>query len=360
LAVFYARAYDPVTGTFTAPDPIGVALDTLVSLNLYVYAGGNPATFVDVLGYWPDFIDDIGDALGSAAKTVGKGVKAAGKWVGEHKREIAGAAVGLAVAACVVATAGVCGVVGAGMGAAATFVAAGAAGAAASYAITGDNGKYSAAGAAKAVAIGGVLGAAGPVAGKLGGQAIQKTIPLVTKGTTKATQTIKTGVRATTKPGVTATTPGNTAKTTATHNTQWRESLASPKASSAPSRPPSSPASTRSNIAKNKAAGDAARDRVARQIPGSEREKFYKTTKGPRFVDVFDPRTRLAREVKVGKTGLTKRTKRQAEKDIELRAGGDIKGAEWDFARSPTTGLRGPTKPLEQFLNKNKIGIRYV
>jgi RHS repeat-associated protein len=41
-----ARAYDPVSGRFTQPDPLGIT----DGLNLYQYARSNPVTYVDILG----------------------------------------------------------------------------------------------------------------------------------------------------------------------------------------------------------------------------------------------------------------------------------------------------------------------
>ncbi len=156
--LFYARTYDPATGQFTTQDPWAGLLTEPGTLNAYAYVLGDPLTVVDVLGYWPDW-------------------NAVGSWISNHKREIAGAVVGTIVAvgaaACIVGTAGLCaggiaavaGAAGAGglagLGTAIGIgVVSGAAGGAASYAVTGNGGQYSWGGAAQASGQGALIGGA--------------------------------------------------------------------------------------------------------------------------------------------------------------------------------------------------------
>jgi RHS repeat-associated protein len=49
------RTYDPKTGRFTQEDPIGLA----GGLNLYGYANGDPVSYSDPFGMWPDWIDNL-------------------------------------------------------------------------------------------------------------------------------------------------------------------------------------------------------------------------------------------------------------------------------------------------------------
>jgi len=45
---FHFRNYDPTTGVWTAPDPIGI----IGGINLYSYVSNNPVNFRDWLGLW--------------------------------------------------------------------------------------------------------------------------------------------------------------------------------------------------------------------------------------------------------------------------------------------------------------------
>ncbi|NJK31483.1 MAG: hypothetical protein HC927_03145 [Deltaproteobacteria bacterium] len=54
-----ARIYDPTTGRFTTPDPIGPWGDEKNFGNAYVYAGNNPGSAIDVMGtYWTPVFED--------------------------------------------------------------------------------------------------------------------------------------------------------------------------------------------------------------------------------------------------------------------------------------------------------------
>jgi RHS repeat-associated protein len=63
-----AREYDPVTGRFTTPDPVGFASG---STNLYTYAGNDPVNEVDPVGLgdfdWRSFLGGVAYGAGSAA-----------------------------------------------------------------------------------------------------------------------------------------------------------------------------------------------------------------------------------------------------------------------------------------------------
>ncbi|GHS85958.1 hypothetical protein AGMMS50218_04790 [Actinomycetota bacterium] len=145
VVLFYARTYDPATGTFTSLDPWDGLLTEPGTLNAYAYVVGDPLTTIDILGYWPGWLDNVNwREVGGVVAGVAAGV-----------------AVGVAVGACVAATAGICAGVAAGLATAVVGgAAAGAAGAAASYAVTGNNGQYSWGGAAEATGMGALFGAA--------------------------------------------------------------------------------------------------------------------------------------------------------------------------------------------------------
>ena len=56
------RYYDPATGQFTQPDPIGIA----GGLNSYGFAAGDPVTYSDPYGLAPDTIHAMNDAANEA------------------------------------------------------------------------------------------------------------------------------------------------------------------------------------------------------------------------------------------------------------------------------------------------------
>ena len=55
LVYYRARYYDPDTGRFTQPDPIGLSGGT----NLYAYAGGDPVNLVDPMGTTPNSVKNF-------------------------------------------------------------------------------------------------------------------------------------------------------------------------------------------------------------------------------------------------------------------------------------------------------------
>jgi hypothetical protein len=88
---------------------------------------------------------------------------------------------------------------------------------------------------------------------------------------------------------------------------------------------------------------------------GGESHKFFRTSRGARFVDQFVDG--VAHESKVGYTSLTAFVRRQIDKDIELIQGTSAESVVWHFLKSPVTGLGGPSGPLEKALRKAGIDI---
>ena len=82
------RRYDAGTGRFVSEDFMKGILEVPFTLNNYTYCWNNPLGLVDLNGMWPEFMET------------------AGKWVGEHKEDIAKVAITtVAVAAAVGVTA---------------------------------------------------------------------------------------------------------------------------------------------------------------------------------------------------------------------------------------------------------------
>ncbi len=110
LIYLRARHYDPRTGQFLTVDPLGA-----LTKDPYAYAGDDPLNYADPsglflgLGHVP-IVDDVGDAVGGALKAGVNAAWDAGSFVGrtawEYRQFVVGFGVG---AACVVASAGVCG-----------------------------------------------------------------------------------------------------------------------------------------------------------------------------------------------------------------------------------------------------------
>ena len=63
LYYFRARWYEPETGRWLSPDPIGIS----GGLNLYAFCGNDPVNFVDPMGLWPDW-DVVGGYLSGFAE----------------------------------------------------------------------------------------------------------------------------------------------------------------------------------------------------------------------------------------------------------------------------------------------------
>lgn len=97
-------------------------------------------------------------------------------------------------------------------------------------------------------------------------------------------------------------------------------------------------------------------EKALAKMVGGTSQVYFKTSKGARYIDQLSKR--IAHESKVGYTSLTKRVRKQIEKDVELIGKGRIDGAHWHFFTSGVTGKGGASKPLLDFLTKN--GIKYT
>lgn len=119
------------------------------------------------------------------------------------------------------------------------------------------------------------------------------------------------------------------------------------------------PADPVPQVTKNKTVGDAASDSIAARYPGARREVTLNAQSGVRRLDVLTPQG-LAIESKVGRTSLDARTRQELARDVELLKdpNSPVKSLLWEFSKSPTTGLGGPTKPLADALNA--AGIPWV
>jgi RHS repeat-associated protein len=111
-------------------------------------------------------------------------------------------------------------------------------------------------------------------------------------------------------------------------------------------------------ILQNKAIGDAVADAISSQYPGARREVTLQATSGTRRIDILTPNG-LAIESKVGRTSLTNEVRQQIQRDIELMNDptSGVTRVEWHFTTSPSTGLRGPTGPLLQELQRAGITV---
>ncbi|MEE1100315.1 MAG: RHS repeat-associated core domain-containing protein, partial [Agathobacter sp.] len=174
-----ARRYDAGAGRFTSEDFIKGHIAVPYTMNHYNYCWNRPVDLVDLNGMWPS-LSDIGKGI---KKTAGK----AGKFVSDHKQQIAavGIAVGTIVAAgavsCipVVGTVAAGAVMGAGLDAAIQY---------------GTTGKID----AKEVAISGVTGAVAsciPIAGAgVGAKVLQATQNKITSSiATVVTESVLNG-----------------------------------------------------------------------------------------------------------------------------------------------------------------------
>lgn len=118
----------------------------------------------------------------------------------------------------------------------------------------------------------------------------------------------------------------------------------------------SSGADATSGVLRNKAIGDEASDRIAARYPGAQREVTLQAASGPRRLDVLTEQG-LAIESKVGRTGLTRRTRQELARDVELLndSTSPVTSLMWEFSRSPITGRGGPSSRLASELLRNGI-----
>ncbi|EPD6619757.1 hypothetical protein ACSC89_004748, partial [Salmonella enterica subsp. enterica] len=110
-------------------------------------------------------------------------------------------------------------------------------------------------------------------------------------------------------------------------------------------------------VQRNKAIGDKVRDMIAAERGTTLIEQNYRVTGGLRRIDVLDGT--IGVESKVGRTGLTARVRQEVARDLKILRSGQLQSVEWVFTRSPTTGKIGPTKKLEDLLNRHGIPIIY-
>ena len=330
---FYARNYDPTTASFTTTDSWEGLLDLPETLNNYAYVLGNPLSSVDVLGYWPSWVNS------------------ATKWVGDHKKEILGAAAGLVVAAGVIAL----GVATGGVGLVALGAIAGGAGGAASYAVTG-HGNYSWQGALGAVAGGAIGGAAGgALFGGLGGGFLGSVAAgAASGGSSSAVNYAISNIggeyswKAFGTAVVTGTVFGAALGGLGWGVTGGLKSLG--QQISASHKTPTTP-----KIGANGLRGEA----FQRYLSGGRKESFD-TDLGWRYVDsrvASVTRPAMRQEVKVGRTSLTALVRSQIAKDRLIMATEPGSRVQWHFWRSDVTGKVGPTLPLENALKSAGIQI---
>jgi len=119
----------------------------------------------------------------------------------------------------------------------------------------------------------------------------------------------------------------------------------------------------KATIATNKAAGDWVSDMIALREAPSLREQTFSTIFGSRRVDVLKQAGLVTGiESKVGLTGLDSRVRQELAKDWLLLRRGSARGGldevVWEFTRSDITGKIGPSAPLEAMLKK--LGFRIV
>jgi RHS repeat-associated protein len=112
-------------------------------------------------------------------------------------------------------------------------------------------------------------------------------------------------------------------------------------------------------VLKNKENGDAFADGIASLYQGSRREVTMEAESGLRRADVLTAE-RGSIEAKLGRTGVTRRTRQEVQRDVELRRDGKVSSLEWVFGTSPVTGKVGPTRPLADLLDANDIPWRIV
>lgn len=123
---FFARQYDPDTGTWLTQDSYRGQIAEPRSLHRFQYVYNGPINYYDPYGYWPEFLDNavktVTSTVSNATNTVSSAVESAGNWIDENKDTIVKTAVAVAavgaMAGLCAATVGVGCLVAAGAGAA--------------------------------------------------------------------------------------------------------------------------------------------------------------------------------------------------------------------------------------------------
>ena len=86
LYEFYARPYDPATGTWLTQDPYRGQVQDPRSLQRYQYVYDSPVNLVDRYGHWPQFLDNAVKAVSNVTSSVVSGVT---NWAKENQGTIA-------------------------------------------------------------------------------------------------------------------------------------------------------------------------------------------------------------------------------------------------------------------------------
>ena len=86
LYEFYARPYDPATGTWLTQDPYRGQVQEPRSLQRYQYVYDSPVNLVDRYGHWPQFLDNAVKAVSNVTSSVVSGVT---NWAKENQGTIA-------------------------------------------------------------------------------------------------------------------------------------------------------------------------------------------------------------------------------------------------------------------------------
>ncbi|MER9243477.1 RHS repeat-associated core domain-containing protein [Mesorhizobium sp. M0633] len=100
------RVYNSAISMFTSVDLINQAVFNTQSANAYGYSANNPLRFIDPTGFgwlsdrWEDIkhgASAVGNAIGDAARGIGRGLEDAGKWLSENWRQVVVIAAAVAI-----------------------------------------------------------------------------------------------------------------------------------------------------------------------------------------------------------------------------------------------------------------------
>lgn len=122
-------------------------------------------------------------------------------------------------------------------------------------------------------------------------------------------------------------------------------------------KPKPKPKPKKPTLPKNGFKTGAAGEAYLNKLVNADGHKTFSTTKklGKRVVDAYIEDTEWAHESKVGYASKTKFIVKQIKKDAWLLDRGELKGVKWHFFKSAKTGKVGASKPLREYLKKNKI-----